>query len=205
MKDDLITRLASYIDSEEGKEVIRELAKRNAEKEEEKKRAISYVKGKEYIKWFTDYLKDEDFLICSNSFLCNLNTEVDFRNVKLLPYLFEVIDEYASKNYYYPAKHDGGAAYSVRFGGTPINVGMNCMQGSMFFATLGQEEDNTIDFTDIIKNKDNPEKANIQAQLYHLSCAINETLDKLPTEAVEKTISDTVSTYKRCKTKTKTL
>ena len=205
MRDDLITRLASYIDSEEGKEFIKELAKRNAKKEEEKKKAISYVKGKEYIKWFTDYLKEEDFLVCSNGFLCNLNTEVDFRNVKLLPYLFEVIDDYASKNYYYPTKHDGGATYSVRFGGTPINVGMNYLQGSMFFATLGQEDESTIDFTDIIKDRDNPEKGNIQAQLYHLSCSINEAFDKLPIEAVEKTIRDTVSNYKKCKTKTKTL
>lgn len=205
MENDLIAKLESFINSPDGKNYSKKLAKEFEKKRIEEEENKAFVKTPEFIKWLTDFIKKEDFIIDGPSFPSDLNTEEDFRNVKYLSSLFSVIDDYATSNYYYPSRCDNGLYYNVKINGEVLNIGANFAQGSMFYASLGAEEELAIDFKDIIENKPNPKLGVIQSKMYHLSSTIGELLEEYPLDMVEDTINKTISEYKKGKIKKKTM
>ena len=205
MENDLIEILEGFINSPEGKKYSKKLAHEFEQQRLEREEKISRVKTPEFIKWLKDFIEQEDFVIEGPSFPSDLNTEEDFRNVKCISYLYTLIDDYARDNYYYPNRSDNGFYYNIKIDDLVYSVGGNFSQGSMFYVSLGQDDDYAFSYEDVIKNNPNPNKTYIESKMYHLSSTINELLDEFPYDMVDDVVKNTFKEYKKGKVKKKTM
>ena len=196
MGDDIVKKLEEFINSPEGKQYSKLLSKQYEEKCLAITKGIERVKSPSYIKWLKSYIKDNDFIIVSPSIASNLDTQEDIDNARHLKYMFQYIDNYCSKNYYFPDTTNNGAYYTVKFDDQLINIGVMYSQGTSFSASIGTDKEHAVDFKDILCGRENPNKKNIQAKLYHLSCELHDLLDQFPADVIEEYVGKTIKEYK---------
>lgn len=122
--------------------------------------------------------------------------EVDNNHVGELNLLYAAIERYASKNYIYPIPCDFGGYYKIRLGGNGYEVGCVSGQGTVFFVNRVQidNQNDFIDFNDIINNKEQPYVKEIDSQLEDLKARIKVLHENnIPFAAIEETIKQTLS------------
>lgn len=110
--------------------------------------------SKEYVNWLKKFTEenpsfsDDYYEIVSGEY-----SDTDKINMKNLSLLFEVIDEYAKKNYMSTRKNEYSESYNFRSDDICYNIGFFRGQGSSFFCQRIDdiETKDFIDFDDIIK------------------------------------------------------
>ncbi len=110
--------------------------------------------SKEYVNWLKKFTEenpsfsDDYYEIVSGEY-----SDTDKINMKNLSLLFEVIDEYAKKNYMSTRKNEYSESYNFRSDDISYNIGFFRGQGSSFFCQRIDdiETKDFIDFDDIIK------------------------------------------------------
>ncbi len=110
--------------------------------------------SKEYVNWLKKFTEenpsfsDDYYEIVSGDY-----SDTDKINMKNLSLLFEVIDEYAKKNYMSTRKNEYSESYNFRSDDISYNIGFFRGQGSSFFCQRIDdiETKDFIDFDDIIK------------------------------------------------------
>lgn len=109
--------------------------------------------SKEYVNWLKKFTEenpsfsDDYYEIVSGEY-----SNTDKINMKNLSLLFEVIDEYAKKNYMVTQKNEYSESYDFRTDDINYNIGFFWGQSSSFFCQrIDKEAKDIIDFDDIIK------------------------------------------------------
>ena len=92
------------------------------------------ISSKEYVNWLKNFTEenpsfsDDYYEIVSGDY-----SDTDKINMKNLSLLFEVIDEYAKKNYMSTRKNEYSESYNFRSDDISYNIGFFRGQGSSFF------------------------------------------------------------------------
>lgn len=169
-------------------EIILDYVTRQRIKEEKMKVMFS---DETYILWLNKFSEkhskftDDEWYYYSQEL-----TEKDKNNVANLSLLFEVIDKYASSNYFYPTSDNWGWFYSITYGDIYYNIGVSNLQGAVFYCERINAIDNAINFADILSNKVLPRTLSIKEKIKLLSQDITGLLDEgVPIEAVLDTVN----------------
>lgn len=169
-------------------EIILDYVTRQRIKEEKMKVMFS---DETYILWLNKFsdkhskFTDDEWYYYSQEL-----TEKDKNNVANLSLLFEVIDKYASSNYFYPTSDNWGWFYSITYGDIYYNIGVSNLQGTVFYCERINAIDNAINFADILSNKVLPRTLLIEEKIKLLSQDITGLLDEgVPIEVVLDTVN----------------
>lgn len=172
----------------EKEEIILDYVTRQRIKEEKMKVMFS---DETYILWLNKFSEkhskftDDEWYYYSQEL-----TEKDKNNVANLSLLFEVIDKYASSNYFYPTSDNWGWFYSITYGDIYYNIGVSNLQGAVFYCERINAIDNAINFADILSNKILPRTLSIKEKIKLLSQDITGLLDEgVPIEVVLDTVN----------------
>ena len=120
----------------------------------------------------------------------------DKKNVDNLYLFYEGIEDYAAKNYIYPAILNYGSFYKIRLYNLGFEVGMISGQGTSFFCkkVIVNDEniEDFIDFNDIMTNKKQENVDVITDELSRVRNSIMLAYEKgIPAPAIIDTLEDT--------------
>lgn len=125
----------------------------------------------------------------------NKLSDFDRKNVEMLNLFYSGIDKYARKNYIYPLLCDFGNFYKVKLNNFGFDVGMLVGQGTVFFfnKTAMENEDEFIDFNDVMVDKKQANVDQINATLDTLSNMVITFYESgVPIDAIVNTIDNTL-------------
>lgn len=165
-----------------------------------KKEMLSNTKYIEWLEKFTSKhpsFSDDDWLYFPEKI-----TKQDNDNINDLNLFYDVIDNYAEKNYIYPTKCDFGNYYNIKIGNIGYEIGILVGQGTIFFCNRKQLVNNIeyIDFNDIINNKKNDNVDIITNDLNDLSNMIIDLYKKgIPLDAIIESLDKTINFVKEKK------
>lgn len=188
-----IDKILKEMDTEQGKQKRIEAAQKLIAKQnmldEKAKRLVS---NSEYMNWLNKItiekpsVSPEGFLSCPEKI-----SDKDKALVEQLPLLYQGIEDYAERNYIYPTPYGFGGFYKIRFNGVGYEVGMITGQGTVFFCTRVeiQNENEFIDFNDIMNNKEQDNVKEIKEKIDNLSQMITSLCEAgVPYEAIKQTL-----------------
>lgn len=165
--------------------------------DENKKKILS---NNDYINWIIDFIKihgdfsDEDWLYSEENL-----SEGDEENVKNLSLFFDVINEYAERNYIYPTSTRFNVTYCIKYNDYGLEVGISPGQGCICYCNKVEIDDEStfIDFNDVLTNKKQPQVDYIEGELHHVSQSIiNAHQNGVPLVAIEKAVRNTINSLK---------
>lgn len=137
-----------------------------------KKRKEKILESDEYINWLEKYTEKRNKITSDES-----NDE----NIESLEALYLVIEDYAEENYIFPYKTTFGNYYTFKHNDKKYNIGYMSGQ-EVFFYCERTEEENKIDFKDVLEGKKQPSAELIKLKLNKLNLLINELSLTFPEE-----------------------
>ena len=188
MKKNAYENILERLSSKEGKEVIKKVVDELNEYQQEKKNIVS---NSEYISWLENYtinhpnFTTEDWLYYPNKI-----SDIDKEMVKKLEIFYGGIESYANKNYIYPSCFEYGVYYKIKFNNIGYKLSMVTGQGIRYFCKRVELENNDefIDFNDIMNSKVQTNTEYIKNSLEDLSKLLNKMLDNnIPVESIVET------------------
>ena len=149
-----------------------DLSEKYIEKEKKlKKRKERILENDEYMNWLEKYTESKHKFTYDDS---------RDENVESLEALYLVIEEYAEENYVFP------------------NIGYMAGQ-EVFFYCERTNDDNILDFEDILEGKKNPRAELIKLKLKELNLIINELSLTFPEEKIKREVSKVYQKRKNLK------
>lgn len=166
-------KILKEINSKEGHDRINKFMQEYmADAKEQHDKAIKIVSTVEYITWLGNFTKkyegfsDNKWLYCPEEL-----SEQDNNFVQELHLFYDGIETYSSHNYIYPIKCDFGGFYKIKYDGIGFEIGRLIGQGTLFYCTRVEivNEQEFIDFNDIMNNKEQDNVKDINKKLEELS------------------------------------
>lgn len=163
----------------------------------------------EQITFIEEYTNKEP-CITTNMYLLKDNmTNNEINHVLMLKQLFEIINNYAKKNYIYPTKTKQGIYYLIEYNNIGYNIGHFLKESSNTYfcikTTLNQQK-NYISINNIIENKPLPKTLQIKQELLELSELIHKLSEQnIPLEAIETETKNTIKKLKKQQSNKSTL
>lgn len=124
-------------------------------------------------------------------------TEEDKKNIKNIGFLYEVVEEYAEANYFYPKFIDQEVCYQIKYNGVGYKLGFTKIN-SKFYCEKIESMKMAIDFRYIQRNIKHSHAYFIESELYHIANSINRLM-KLGMES-ENIKEELEATVDKCKT-----
>ena len=164
--------------------------------------ANQYDKEKElfsspkYILWLNEFTKkyesfsDDDWLYNPDKI-----SDDDLKQVQYLGTIFNGIEAYANKNYIYSKSCDLGECYSIKLGDVAYEIIESSFPDGAYSCKRVElaDDDDIIDFNDIINDKMHNDVTLIKENLKKLSCIIEEFYKSgVPLEAIMMTVNQKV-------------
>lgn len=155
----------------------------------------------EYIKWVISFAEihgffsDEDWFDAEDEL-----SDDDAKKLKNLGAFFDLINEYAERNYIFPISTRFNTTYNVKYQNHGLRVGIMFGQGCSCYCEKAEIDDEKefVDFTDILTNKRQPQVDYIENELAKISESITLAYHNgLPLTALERTIRNTFSELKK--------
>ena len=109
--------------------------------------------------------------------------------------LYEIIEEYATKNYIYPIKFGWVYYYNIKFNNNGFQIGIISGQGTRTVCAKAKvnEKQDFIDFIDIINDKKRDNVEIIETKLEELSNYVVSLYESgIPKEAIKKTLESLI-------------
>lgn len=194
-------KILKEMNSEEGKKRMdKVIEKYVAEAKEQRDKAIKIVSNVEYITWLGNFTKehasfsDDTWLYCPEKLSAK-----DNKRVEELHLLYNGIEIYANHNYIYPIKCDFGGFYKIKYDGIGFEIGRLIGQGTLFYCTRVEieNEQEFIDFNDIMNNKERENVHEFKSKLEYLSEIVISTHEYgVPYEAICETLELTLNKIK---------
>ena len=181
------------------------LAKRMEEQIIKTKRNV-YFRDKlrvsdDYIKWLEKFTeKNGGFDTLSLTYNADKYNYRDRENMEDLEILYEVISEFAEKNYFVPVDTELGNFYSIRHNDNGFYIGADWGQGTSFYCTrLDEVEEGALDYDDIVHNDKLPETMMKDQRLEELSLMIDRLYneDNIPIKVIEGKTSEAFQKIKK--------
>lgn len=189
------------LNSKEGQEKMKkyfeEYHAKEAQRNNRMKELLSNVN---YLKWLETFTKEYS-VFSDNDWLYRQDeiSNDDKQNVECLELLYMGIEQYASKNYIYPTNSRFGNFYKIKLDSISYEIGILTGQGTQFFCRRVEniDEQEFIDFSDIIHNKKSIHRDAIKNNLNNLSHMIVSLYESgVPLEAIENELKYTLGTIK---------
>lgn len=154
-----------------------------------KERKEKILESEDYINWLEEYTEGK------NKFTSD---ESNDENVERLEALYLVIEDYAEENYVFPTKKTFGYYYTIKYNGVNYNIGFTNGQGAFFYCERTDEE-NILDFKDILEGKKMASAELIKLKLNKLNLLINELSLMLPEERLKREVTKVYQKRKNSK------
>ena len=169
-----------------------EKIKKKIELRENAKRNI--LETPTYITWLVNFLKlypcfsTDDWLYNPNEI-----SKEDLKNVQDLEFLFDIISEYATKNYIYLISTDFGGYYLIKFNDIGFKVGVAAGQGTVFTCEkIDIDNCNFLDFNLVMKDEELPTTKEIRSKLSNLKEQIKNLKKTVPKTAIQNELLDII-------------
>lgn len=151
-----------------------------------------------YANWLAEYLIKNNELSDDDN-LQNIGDDIDIENAKNLNLFFEVIADYADKNYITPINTEFGCYYKVLIKGLGFEIGCMSGQGTLFYANTTPVSDikEFINFDDILNRKVQDNVPSINKKLNEINSLIFEVSNEgVPVWAIEKSVNSAIEDIK---------
>lgn len=153
-----------------------------------------------YIEWLYQFTQDKEKFY-DDDWFCSPKeiSESDRENVEKLCLFYEGISKYSQQNYIYPTPCDDGEFYKVKLKDFHFEIGYMAGQGVLFFFRKASLEDDEefIDFNDIMIGKEQDNVGRINTELNSLSNKVEETYENgVPIEAIKNVLNNTIAEIK---------
>ena len=155
----------------------------------------------DYINWlekFTSKTGGFDTLVLTYN--ADKFNETDRENIENLETLYEVIGEFAEKNYIIPIKTELGNYYSIKHNDNGFYMAADWGQGVSFYCTrLDEIEEDALNYNDVVYNYKLPETMRKEQRLEELSLMIDKLFneDNIPIEVIENKTSEAFQKIKK--------
>lgn len=163
-----------------------------------------------YINWLERFTEkyprftDDDFLYNKK-----IKSAEDIEGIKCLNMLYNVVEQYAQKNYIYLTKNsEYSGSYQIKYNDIGYEIGCMVGQGTLFYCGRVNNPDNTfIDFNDILLNKKQPYTDKFNMMLEKLTTIVAFYHEQgIPIEALQRSLNEVIkSMYDETKRKDKQL
>lgn len=121
----------------------------------------------------------------------------DIQNRRNLDLLFEVVDEYAEANYFYPKTTRQGIHFHIKYNGVGYKIGF-ASKNAKFYCERTEPMEDAIDFHYIQKNTTHPHAYFVESELYHIADSIKKLMVLgLEPENIEKLLEKRVDKCKK--------
>ena len=189
---------AKYLDSLSHKERqnflkgVQELREKFERREKSKRRIIE---NDNYILWLIKFTKEHPrFATDDWLYTPSLISKEDNENVTDLGLLFDIIEEYADKNFIPLFPTEWGGYYLIQYNGIGFNIEVASGQGTIFgVERLDEVTPQFIDFKLIQKNVDLESTEEIRSKFVALNEQIKELSKKVPVTVIRKELSNTLN------------
>ena len=155
----------------------------------------------DYINWLEKFTsKNGGFDTLVLTYNADKYSEFDRENIENLETLYEVISEFAEKNYKVPVDTDLGNFYSIRHNDNGFYIGADWGQGVSFYCTrLDEVEEGALNYDDIVHNGKLPETMKKEQRLEELSLMIDKLFneDNIPLEVIENKTNEAFQKIKK--------
>lgn len=149
-----------------------------------------------YIKWLEKFTKeypnfdDNSWIYCPEEI-----SEEDYNEVRKLGLFFDIVNDYATKNYIYSESCDFGKYYALKYNDVILELYVVAGQGVVFGCDrlLETEESlaSIIEYEDLKANKENDRTKFIKGVIDDLSIKLSELIRLgVPIETIESCIND---------------
>ena len=156
----------------------------------------SLISNTNYIEWLKEFtLNMKGFYTSSWDYSEEELSEFDRKRVEKLNDFYDSIYNYATNNYIYPNDYSYQSFYKVRLDNFGFEIGFIYGQGIDFFFRKVDivNEEEFIDFNDVMNNKKQDNVDEINAALYYLSNYIKTAYESgIPLEAIQNAIDITM-------------
>ena len=141
--------------------------------------------GYEYIEWLEKYTKENPSF--TNGSITNVK---DKENVDNLETFYYTINNFAKKNYIYPTETTCGNFYIIKYEENHYKVGYIDNEETIFYCqSINEVEDeNIVDFTDVLNNKISPTAELIKLKMMKLSLILSELELVMPEEKLHEEV-----------------
>ena len=154
-----------------------------------------------YINWLEKFTEDKGgFDTLALQYNADKYSETDRDNIEQIETLYEVISEFAEKNYLTPTAVDLGNYYVIRHNDNYFYVGADWGQGASFYCTrLDEAEDNALNYMDVVHSIKLPETVRKEVKLEELTRTIDSLFydDKLPISVIENATNEAFQKIKK--------
>ena len=154
-----------------------------------KQRKEEILESEEYINWLEEYTERKDKFT---------NDDSHDENVEKLEALYLIIEEYAEENFVFSSKTTFGHYYTIKYNNVNYNIGYMAGQEVFFYCERTNEE-NILDFKDILEGKKQPSTELIKLKLNKLNLLINELSLIFPEENLTREVSKVYQKRKNLK------
>jgi len=182
-----IEEFKRYLETEKGKARMQKFIDNFKKSERIKQNKIKLIlEHDDYISWLKTFtMKYPDFSDDEWLYFPSEISKNDNENVNDLNLLYEVVENYANKNYIEPTLCDFGNYYSIKHNNIGYDIGILISQGTLFFCRRCDEDKYFIEFRDIQTNKVQPHTNLINQKLEELTSLINNMIeDDIPAEVI---------------------
>ena len=173
------------------------------EKAKKKDKIIKEVLTEDYIKWLLKYTYDREWIEDKTCDYEKEHLDINKKNLSRLCILFEIVEDYAQKNYISPLSVSPFSdSYRIKYNGVGFKIGVMTGQGTYFYCNRIEIENANeyIDFIDIINNVKQENVDFITKSLKELEDEIKKTYKKgIPIREIEKTTNETIKKLKKKK------
>lgn len=153
---------------------MNKISEKYIEKEKKlKQRKEKILESEEYINWLEKYTESKN--------------KITSDELESLEALYLVIEDYAEENYIFPSKTTFGSYYTVKHNDKKYNIGYMAGQ-EVFFYCEKTEEENIIDFKDVLEGKKQPKAELIKLKLKKLNLLVNELSLTFPEESLVREV-----------------
>ena len=154
-----------------------------------------------YIKWLEKFTaKNGGFDTLLLTYNGDNYTEEEKENIEQIETLYEVICDYAQTNYLTPTPVEFGNYFSIKHGDNYFYVGADYGQGASFYCTrLVEEDENALDYKEVVHNTKLPETIEKERRLEELSRIIDRLFneDNVPVEVIESKANEAFQKIKK--------
>ena len=125
--------------------------------ESENKMKIIMSSTDNYISWLYNFMSNKSSFNDTNwDHLPYIMTDIDQKYAKCLSLFYEVIKDYAEKNYLSPTKNSSGYSFKIIYNGVGFNIGYIEGNKPVYYCELVRIDDIQlfIDYNNILQNKE---------------------------------------------------
>lgn len=160
----------------------------------------SLKKDDTYIRWLEKFtLKNGNFDTDMLTYDSDRFSDTDKENIKHIETLFEIISEFAGKNYLLPINDNLEIYYCIKYGDSTFHIGADYGQAVSFYCTKSDElEEGAISYEDIVKNEKSMDSMRKDEKLKELSKMIDTLFeqDNIPIEIIKENVEKTFQKIK---------